>query len=127
MGPKLFDSERKVMEVLWAAGTSLTAVMRATSLQFVDQCPETPDLLRGQLLAAEEGSKQQAGGAVKDLVHQLGSGGGLLPSPVSVYNGAAWVAEAVRLPAPPNPPAGADIPSIVFPPRRMWTYSRVRT
>ena len=52
-------------------------VMRATSLQFVDQCPETPDLLRGQLLAAEEGSKQQAGGAVKDLVHQLGSGGGL--------------------------------------------------
>ena len=38
-----------------------------------------------------------------------------IPSPVSVYNGAAWVAEAVRLPAPPNPPAGADIPSIVFP------------
>lgn len=35
-------------------------------------------------------------------------------SPVSVYNGAAWVAEAVRHPALPNPPAGADIPSIVF-------------
>ena len=40
-----------------------------------------------------------------------------IPSPVSVYNGAAWVAEAVRPSAPPNPPAGADIPAMVFPER----------
>lgn len=32
MEPKLFDSERKVMEVLWAAGTSLTAKEIAAQL-----------------------------------------------------------------------------------------------
>ena len=32
MEPKLFDSERRVMEVLWAAGTSLTAKEIAAQL-----------------------------------------------------------------------------------------------